>query len=230
MPEGDRNRLIGSGRSLGSGLRGTLGRSAHPQCAPRAPGMKVTAQLAQLSATTRPCKVRISGTSTASRATPTPAMAIASALTGVHPSFDWRSGVKLESGALVIPGRRAGALAATTAAARSSGGMSGQTQAPPAVRGGHQRNSDPADRTARPVRPELSGAPPMSLISTLGARSVPPILTSVASASEAAYIRAASARNFLRLPGCGSSRHPCGRILYLPAMGERRTENVSHTA
>ena len=34
------------------------------------------------SATTRPCKVRISGTSTASRATPTPAMAIASALTG----------------------------------------------------------------------------------------------------------------------------------------------------
>ena len=40
------------------------------------------------SATTRPCRVRISGTSTASRATPTPTMAIASALTVLPSSPD----------------------------------------------------------------------------------------------------------------------------------------------
>ena len=40
-----------------------------------------------------------------------------------------------------------------------------------------RENSDPADRTAGPVRPELSGAPPMSLIPPLGASPVAPILT-----------------------------------------------------
>ena len=75
------------------------GRSRHLRCGQHAPPRHVGRGVARPTRRLRGhAGVRISGTSTTSRATPTLAMAIASALT-FFTIVDWRNGVKLEPSA-----------------------------------------------------------------------------------------------------------------------------------